>query len=228
MHFKVTLCGPSLSGKSTLSRCLQSLPTLSSTLAGSFVEYHEITSFSEGYEGSHLVVLMFDLTDLDSLDETLENAKAINKVPKLLIGNKVDLVRARAVSPSLAEKVAKNLGLHYRAVTSLDPRQVEDLKELIEDILIALTTGVDRWRLRISSATHRKLKYCCKLVSVSAMVQGLILLCYGAFFFYSLYDYQQWLGDILMFGGTLTFILSFLGLYGSVFSSSRNDYSSIV
>mmetsp|Transcript_2501 Transcript_2501/g.5751 ORF Transcript_2501/g.5751 Transcript_2501/m.5751 type:complete len:233 (-) Transcript_2501:298-996(-) len=229
MLLKVAVCGPSISGKSTLIKHLQDLPTRSSFLSGYRLEFKEVEQVSENFDSSYqLIVLMFDLTDQDSLDETLEIAKLVSKTPKLLIGNKADLTNHRAVDHYIAVKSAKRLGLFYRELSSVALKEVEEIKEIIEDIVLAHVENQRKWKLNISLKQYKKLQTFCKWLSVTSMIQGLILLCYGSLLFLCLPDYQQWLGDNFMYVGTVIFMLGFLGFYGTKMKSMKNNYTEIV
>lgn len=228
MKLRVAICGSSISGKSTLCSSLRDLTIRNSTLTTSSIDFVKISDSSAKVEGFHLVILMFDLTDRDSLDETLAIAKRSNLGPTLLIGNKTDLHIHRAVDPIVALHFAKSLGFFYREISSLSMKEVEEVKEIIEDILAAHTSGLGKCKLCISPATYRRLKTMNKWLSLTTMLQGVTLLSYGCLIFLSLPEEEQWVGDFLMFMGTLNFMLAFLGFFGSIMKSTRNDYKSIV
>ncbi len=72
---------------------------------------------SSYFEGADAAMLIFDLTTLDSFYAIIrwneELKQHVGDIPKLLIGNKVDLKDARKISRDEAENLAKRIGASY-------------------------------------------------------------------------------------------------------------------
>lgn len=229
MSLKVAVCGPGVVGKSTLIKALSELPTRSASLSSANLQFCKVTEYPESFESEYqLIIVMCDLTDEDSFDETLEIAKLVKKRPKLLIGNKSDLSFQRAVDHYTAGKISKRFGMFYRELSCLNMKEVEDLKEIIEDIVLARIQHHGKWKFHISNTQYSKLKTYCKWLSLTTMLQGLGMMSFGSLLFLCLPDYQSWLGDFLMYVGTLTFLIAFLGFYGITMQFTNNEYSLIV
>lgn len=104
------------------------------------------------YRGAHGVLLVFDLTDLNSFLKTkhwLEQIKehAPNAVCIALVGNKSDLEEKRAVSTSEAQSFAQQHHLPYAETSAKDGKGVKEVfNELTQSILKAVVEGkLDNW-----------------------------------------------------------------------------------
>jgi Ras-related protein Rab-1A len=76
------------------------------------------TITSSYYRGSHGIIIVFDITNLDSFDNIRQWLQEIQhysneRVSKLLVGNKSDLDYKRQVSYETAKEYADSLGLDY-------------------------------------------------------------------------------------------------------------------
>jgi Ras-related protein Rab-1A len=76
------------------------------------------------FRGAIGAFVLFDLTNFQTFSEAEEWIKTIkeylNGIPMVLIGNKVDLVKKRAVSKAEAENLADQMGLAYIEVSAKD------------------------------------------------------------------------------------------------------------
>jgi small GTP-binding protein len=92
------------------------------------------------YRGAHGVLVIYDVTKKESfnhLDKWL-NELDINcgKIPKIIIGNKIDLTDERVISTEVGEKYAhQNFVSHSETSAKTGENVVEVMKELAELIL---------------------------------------------------------------------------------------------
>lgn len=88
-------------------------------------------SIGEQYwEHAGTVAVVFDVTNVDSLEKAADWCKVVRKVignnlPGVLIGNKIDLETRRKVSSKEGKEMAKSLGLKYFECSALKAQNVE-------------------------------------------------------------------------------------------------------
>jgi len=86
-------------------------------------------------KGTAGIMLVFDVTRRESLDEVLEihgHLKSkIGDYPTLLIGNKVDLKDERVVWPVEAKKAAQKIGAEFIETSVVDRLNVDDTFKLL-------------------------------------------------------------------------------------------------
>lgn len=227
MQARVAICGPKQTGKSKLMSMLKELPNRDVGDLKHQVRYIDIENPMENFDSLyHLVVITFDLTNLKSYMKALKIVGMTTHAPRLLIGV-ADLPNERKISRRTAIRNAKERDLFYREVCLFEVSEVTEVNSIIEDIVERQLALEGSWKIKISNKRHMQLKYACKWLSVTAMVQGLIMMSYGSLLFLMLKSYQEWIGDTQMFGGTLTFMISFLGYYGVRYSGIK-EYLDVV
>lgn len=110
------------------------------------------------YSGAFAVVYVFDLTRRDSFESIEEWKKEAERytgdVPRLLLGNKVDLAEQRVISKQEGEDLAKKIGAHYYETSAKDAINIDkafyELNETLMDIHIrskdqANATGTNKY-----------------------------------------------------------------------------------
>lgn len=96
------------------------------------------------YSGAFAIVYVFDLTRRESFEAISDWKKEAERhtgdVPRLLIGNKVDLVEQRVVSRQEGEKLAEEIGAQYYETSAKDAINIDkafyELNEILMDIHI--------------------------------------------------------------------------------------------
>lgn len=98
-----------------------------------------LTDYSDVIQKSIGFLLVFDLTQESSLLSLIElkdrilDQKGVNNVPMILVGNKLDLDRNRAVSNETAISFARRYGLSYCEVSAKHGIGVENVFESLLD-----------------------------------------------------------------------------------------------
>jgi Ras-related protein Rab-1A len=92
--------------------------------------FHTITS--SYYRSAHGILIVYDVTDLDSFESIKRWLREIDRygekhVSKLLVGNKADLKNARCVQYADAKEFAEELGLLYVETSAKEATNVEDM-----------------------------------------------------------------------------------------------------
>ena len=91
-------------------------------------------------KGSSGIMLVFDVTRRDSLDEVLEiheHLKSkIGDCPTLLVGNKVDLKDERVVWPVEAKKAADKIGASLIETSVVERLNVDESFKLLADLIM--------------------------------------------------------------------------------------------
>eukprot|EP00026_Physarum_polycephalum_P008420 Phypoly_transcript_08505.p2 GENE.Phypoly_transcript_08505~~Phypoly_transcript_08505.p2 ORF type:complete len:128 (+),score=16.63 Phypoly_transcript_08505:1107-1490(+) len=94
-------------------------------------ERHKTNAFF-GLKGMDGVIFVYDITDYNSLSSIPswlgEIAKlGLSAVPKILVGNKTDLFRSRAVDFNLAQKFATERGLRLIETSAKDNKNIQEV-----------------------------------------------------------------------------------------------------
>jgi Ras-related protein Rab-1A len=94
------------------------------------------TIVSSYWRGADGVVFVFDLTDPQSFSGVKQWAEEVDRhaherVQKILVGNKCDLVAQRAVTREMGEELARSLGLTYIETSA---RTVQNVPEVFESM----------------------------------------------------------------------------------------------
>ena len=76
------------------------------------------TITSSYYRGAHGIIVVYDVTDLESFNNVKQwlheiDRYACDNVNKLLVGNKCDLTAKKVVEYASAKEFAENLGINY-------------------------------------------------------------------------------------------------------------------
>ncbi|NVM27648.1 MAG: GTP-binding protein [Candidatus Helarchaeota archaeon] len=92
---------------------------------------------SNFYDGADAVIIVFDVTNLISFDHVENWLKEVQKfcgnVPYILLGNKIDLVEERKISPEIAESFTRKYDLPYFETSAKTGKNVIDMfKAVIE------------------------------------------------------------------------------------------------
>ena len=88
------------------------------------------TITSSYYRGAHGIIVVFDVTDLESFNNVKQWLHEIDRyasenVNKLLVGNKCDLTSKRAVTTEQAKEFADSLGIEYLETSAKNATNVE-------------------------------------------------------------------------------------------------------
>mmetsp|Transcript_6486 Transcript_6486/g.27304 ORF Transcript_6486/g.27304 Transcript_6486/m.27304 type:complete len:203 (-) Transcript_6486:135-743(-) len=88
------------------------------------------TITSSYYRGAHGIIVVFDVTDLESFNNVKQwlheiDRYACQNVKKLLVGNKCDLASKRAVPTEQAKEFADSLGIQYLETSAKNSTNVE-------------------------------------------------------------------------------------------------------
>ncbi|KAH9496652.1 WD40 repeat protein [Bulinus truncatus] len=96
---------------------------------------------SSFYRGAMGLVVVFDVTDLDSFERVpywIEEAGRYGDADciKVLVGNKVDKVEERAVSKDKAQGLAQRLGMQYIETSAKDAHNVHAMFDAMADTIV--------------------------------------------------------------------------------------------
>ncbi|KAJ0897623.1 putative small GTP-binding protein [Helianthus annuus] len=88
------------------------------------------TITSSYYRGAHGIIIVYDVTDLESFNNVKQwlgeiERYASENVNKLLVGNKCDLTESRAVSYDTAKEFADEIGIPFMETSAKDATNVE-------------------------------------------------------------------------------------------------------
>jgi len=88
------------------------------------------TITSSYYRGAHGIIVVYDVTDLESFNNVKQWLHEITKyanenVNKLLVGNKSDLVSKRAVTFEQGQDFAKSMGIEFLETSAKNSTNVE-------------------------------------------------------------------------------------------------------
>jgi Ras-related protein Rab-1A len=88
------------------------------------------TITSSYYRGAHGIIVVYDVTDLESFNNVKQWLHEITKyanenVNKLLVGNKSDLINKRSVSFEQGQEFAKSMGIEFVETSAKNATNVE-------------------------------------------------------------------------------------------------------
>nr|ABY85791.1 GTPase Rab1 [Larix kaempferi] len=88
------------------------------------------TITSSYYRGAHGIIIVYDVTDMDSFNNVKQWLSEIDKyasdsVSKLLVGNKCDMTEKRVVDQQMAKSFADELGIPFLETSAKDASNVE-------------------------------------------------------------------------------------------------------
>ncbi|XP_052274910.1 uncharacterized protein LOC127874563 isoform X1 [Dreissena polymorpha] len=146
------------------------------------------TITSTFYRGAHGVILVFDLTDMESFHHIKQWMGEIDKfggghVAKMLVGNKSDLKNKRVVSTDMAQNYAEELGIPYIETSAKSSENVDNaFKKIISDIK---NSQQAQCRPRYNKFSDKENKespdgFCC---SAKECCSNLFLTCVGGLLF---------------------------------------------
>uniref|UniRef100_A0A0D9ZL79 GST N-terminal domain-containing protein n=1 Tax=Oryza glumipatula TaxID=40148 RepID=A0A0D9ZL79_9ORYZ len=89
------------------------------------------TITSSYYRGAHGIIIVYDITDMESFNNVKEWMSEIDKyandsVCKLLVGNKCDLAESRVVETAAAQAYADEIGIPFLETSAKDSINVEE------------------------------------------------------------------------------------------------------
>ncbi|XP_006652322.1 GTP-binding protein YPTM1 [Oryza brachyantha] len=89
------------------------------------------TITSSYYRGAHGIIIVYDITDMESFNNVKEWMSEIDKyandsVCKLLVGNKCDLAESRVVETAVAQAYADEMGIPFLETSAKDSINVEE------------------------------------------------------------------------------------------------------
>jgi len=131
------------------------------------------TITSSYYRGAHGIIIVYDVTDLDSFNNVKQWLKEIDRyasenVNKLLVGNKSDLADKRAVAQAEAKAFAEELGVKFLETSAKNSINVEDaFMTMAREIKNRMTldgggdAGADRAAVPIRANDGKAKKGCC-------------------------------------------------------------------
>uniref|UniRef100_A0A0E0DEQ7 GST N-terminal domain-containing protein n=1 Tax=Oryza meridionalis TaxID=40149 RepID=A0A0E0DEQ7_9ORYZ len=116
------------------------------------------TITSSYYRGAHGIIIVYDITDMESFNNVKEWMSEIDKyandsVCKLLVGNKCDLAESRVVETAVAQAYADEIGISFLETSAKDSINAEeafchDMGQsklvgwcLVRDTFLAIKTG---------------------------------------------------------------------------------------
>ena len=172
------------------------------------------------------VIILFDLYSRDSYDKACQLSTQV-KVHKLLLGNKMPPA-VREVTFDEANEQAVKLNCFYHEIDMTNTSSIKESISFLLNRINELEFGSEyRFKIPISLRVKSILKNLSILVTVLTGVSGLAVLIIGAITSL-LVDFEgRWLGDSLIYSGCLTFMVCFLGFYGTKIESIR-EYLKIV
>jgi len=88
------------------------------------------TITSSYYRGAHGIIVVYDVTDLESFNNVKQWLQEIERyacenVNKLLVGNKSDMVQKKIIDFSTAKEYADNIGIPFLETSAKDSTNVE-------------------------------------------------------------------------------------------------------
>lgn len=162
------------------------------------------------------LIVLFDLTDEYSFEECIQVLDNFTK-PFVLVGNKADEENLRKVESLKATRRAVQSKCVYMECSARYGDHTDSCLFLLLDLLIGAKHGEKCGVIWPPSPKGRRiLQGITRVLAVATMLQGLGMCLYGGYFITHMDDEStDWLGDMLLWSGTLTFVMSFLGFYGS-------------
>ena len=104
--------------------------------------YRNITTHT--YKGADGIALIFDLAERSSFDtindwfEQIENNTNKDTISIILIGNKVDLEKERAIKKEEGEKMAEEHGIKYFETSALNGEGINEVFEYLAKLILKM------------------------------------------------------------------------------------------
>jgi VIT1/CCC1 family predicted Fe2+/Mn2+ transporter len=172
------------------------------------------------------VIILFDLYSRDSYDKACQLSTQV-KVHKLLLGiNMPPAVREVTFDEANEKAVEHNCFYHEIDITATNTIK-ESISFLLNRINELEFGSKYRFKIPISLRGKSILKNLSILVTLLTGVSGLAVLIIGAITSLLVNFEGTWLGDSLIYSGCLTFMVCFLGFYGTRIENIR-EYLKIV
>lgn len=161
------------------------------------------------------LIVVFDLTNSHSFQDCIQVLDNFTR-PFVLVGNKTDSEHKRQVSSLMATRRAIQSKCVYTECSARYNERVDPCLFLLLDLIID-AKKVSCWKpWPPGPAGLRRLHIISWLVTMATMLQGIGMLMYGVYFIIHMDDKTtDWLGVSLIWSGILTFVVSFLGFYGT-------------
>jgi small GTP-binding protein len=125
------------------------------------------------YRGAHGVLLVFDLTDFQSLERVKTWVWEVRKyapagIPIYLVGNKCDLQAKRVISKEDGGKIAESFGLQYFESSSKSGENVDKIfqslaSDIVEHRYITLTNDKPIEKIDLKKGEEREIS-CCSIL----------------------------------------------------------------
>lgn len=125
------------------------------------------------YRGAHGIMIVFDLTDLESFENIKQwileiNRYSCNNVNKILIGNKSDLRSQRMISYEEAKEYAEQQGMEYFETSAKNANNIDkvfytiasNIKERMKYIP-DINVKQDKKHIHTGKPINKESKYCC-------------------------------------------------------------------
>jgi Ras-related protein Rab-1A len=112
------------------------------------------TITSSYYRGAHGIIIVYDITDMESFNNVKEWMSEIDKyandsVCKLLVGNKCDLAESRVVETAVAQAYADEIGIPFLETSAKDSINVEEA-------FLAMCAAIKKQKSGSQAALERK------------------------------------------------------------------------
>ena len=118
------------------------------------------------FRGAHGIILIYDITQRNTFENVIKwieqiREEASDKVPIILVGNKIDEVDKRAVNTEEGEKMAQDFGIPFFECSAKSGENIDaTFKELVKKAVEAYNT-VEEAGKKLNSKISKKKKKCC-------------------------------------------------------------------
>lgn len=172
------------------------------------------------------VIILFDLYSRDSFTKACQLSTQV-KTHKLLLGS-ISSHELREVTYLEAYEKAEKLNCFYYEINPSESYSIKESISFLLNRINELEFGSEyRLRIPISLKVKIFLKNVSVYVSILMGISGLAVLIVGGISSLLVNVEGCWLGDSLIYSGCLTFMICFLGFYGTRIDNIR-EYLKIV
>jgi len=126
------------------------------------------TITSAYYRGAHGIIMVYDVTSLESFEHVEEwlsevNRHASESTRKLLVGNKADLIEKKVVPASKAQEFADKLGISFMETSAKNSTNVEQaFFTMAQELISSRTDGMVDAGKPLKPVVPQKSQGCCK------------------------------------------------------------------